>query len=113
LDVNHSDAARRVRKARALGADLAAQPRLWAHLDEGALRGEGGQIGRCLREGVVAGDRGDERLVGKDPMGEIARHLIGEQADERHIELAGAHLVGHVPAAGVADAAVSAEPIEE
>ncbi|MET0996148.1 MAG: hypothetical protein ABWY20_19655 [Mycobacterium sp.] len=36
-------------------------------------------------------------------MAEVGRQLIGEQADERHVELACAHQLGHVPAPGVAD----------
>ena len=52
---------------------------------------------------MAARDCGDERLVGEDPVGEVGRQLVGEQPDERDVELAGAHLLGHVPAPGVAD----------
>ena len=52
---------------------------------------------------MADGDCGDERLVGEDPVREVGRQLIGEQADEGNVELAGAHLLGHVPAAGVLD----------
>ena len=36
-------------------------------------------------------------------MHEVRRDLVGEQPDERGVQDAGAHLIGHVPAAGVLD----------
>ena len=51
---------------------------------------------------MTARECDDQRLVGEDPVDEGGRQLIGEQADERDVELAGSHLLGHVPAPGVA-----------
>ena len=47
---------------------------------------------------MSAGEDGDQRLVREDPVREVARHLVGVQADERHVELAGADALSHLPA---------------
>jgi MFS transporter, DHA1 family, multidrug resistance protein len=52
---------------------------------------------------VASRDYCDERLVGKDPVGEVGRQLITEKADECDVQFARPHLLGHVHAAGVAD----------
>jgi hypothetical protein len=84
--------------------DLQAEPRLGAHLDE---RARGRQLGErnpgSLGEGRGPVDDGDQRLVGDQVVDDPGRHLVGGQAHEREVQVAGAHLLGHVPAARVVD----------
>jgi len=85
------------------GVDLLPQPGLGPHLDERQPARQLGEVGPCVR---FAGYDRDEGFVGEDPVGEVGGDLVGEEPDERQIQVARAHLLVVGLAASTVAAAV-------
>ena len=86
------------------GVDLLPQPGLGPHLDERprAPASSARSAGR-VRSGWSPGTTATSGSSARTRWARSAGHLVGEQPDERQIQVARAHLLGHLPAAGVAD----------